>query len=151
MDEKPTVEVNKLQPITKFIYTLGVLPTSYLMSMTYQEQLTWLCNYLSQTVIPAINDDVEAVQELQQLYIDLENYVNNYFDNLDVQEEINNKIDEMAQDGSLTLLIKDYIDPIQAAFETNIENQIDTFETNIENQIDVINTKVDASVGIYLM
>lgn len=127
MNEKPTVEVNKLQPITKFIYTLGVLPTSYLMSMTYQEQLTWLCNYLSQTVIPAINDDVEAVQELQQLYIDLENYVNNYFDNLDVQEEINNKLSQMASDGSLYDIIRQYTDPIineQNQRITNVEEAV---------------------------
>ena len=133
MNENPTVEVNKLQPITKFIYTLGVLPTSYLMSMTFQEQLTWLCNYLSQTVIPAINDDVEAVQELQQLYEDLQDYVNNYFDNLDVQDEINEKLDKMAQDGSLTALISGYVQPIQTAFESEVRTTLSNFETQIDS------------------
>ena len=109
MNENPTIDVNKVRPITRFIYTLGALPTSYLMSMTYEEQLTWLCNYISQTLIPAINTDVEAVQELQQLYIDLQDYVNNYFDNLDVQEEINNKLDEMVESGELEQIIAEYL------------------------------------------
>lgn len=109
MNEKPEIEVGKLPVITKFIYTLGVLPTSYLMSMTYQEQVTWLYNYLQTQVIPAINTDVEAVQELQTLYELLRTYVNDYFDNLDVQEEINNKLNEMVEDGVLEQIIEQYI------------------------------------------
>lgn len=109
MNENPTVEVHKLQPITKFIYTLGVLPTSYLMSMTFQEQLTWLCNYIMQTLIPAMNSNVEAVQELQQLYTDLQDYVNDYFDNLDIQTEVNNKINAMYEAGTLQEIITEYL------------------------------------------
>lgn len=140
MNENPTVEVNKLQPITKFIYTLGVLPTSYLMSMTFQEQLTWLCNYLAQTVIPAINDDVEAIQELQQLYEDLQDYVNNYFDDLNVQEAINEKLDKMAQDGSLYGIIKQYTDPIVESQN----NEIESFKTTVNNTLDEFNNKVNS-------
>lgn len=36
-----------------------------------------------------------------QKFNNLKAYVDNYFDNLDVQEEINNKLDEMAADGTL--------------------------------------------------
>ena len=109
MNENPTIEVHKLQPITRFIYTLGALPTSYLMSMTYEEQLVWLCNYISQTMIPALNNNVEAVQELQRLYEDLQEYVNNYFDNLDIQTEVNNKINDMYEAGTLQEIITEYL------------------------------------------
>ena len=153
MNENPTVEVNKLQPITKFIYTLGVLPTSYLMSMTFQEQVTWLCNYISQTVIPAINDNVEAVQELQNIYKDLQDFVNNYFDDLNVQEEINNKLDQMATSGEFNAIIQQYVDPLYQGyvneingvvanqnteinnFKSSVNSEINSFETNINNRI----------------
>lgn len=118
MNENPTVELHELQPITKFIYTLGVLPTSYLMSMTFQEQVTWLCNYIMQTIIPNLNENTEAVQELQQLYKDLQDYVNDYFDNLDVQDEINNKLDAMVTAGTFT----EIIDPIINDYVDNIDN-----------------------------
>ena len=36
-----------------------------------------------------------------QKFNNLKAYVDNYFDNLDVQEEINNKLDDMAKDGTL--------------------------------------------------
>lgn len=39
----------------------------------------------------------------------LTDYVSNYFDNLDVQEEINNKLNEMAQSGQLTEIIAQYL------------------------------------------
>lgn len=109
MNEKLDIDVQTLKPFTKFIYTIGVLPTSYLMSMTYEEQLIWLCNYLSQTIIPTINNNAEAVKEVQDLVTELQSYINNYFDNLDVQEEINNKLDEMAESGQLTDIIAQYL------------------------------------------
>lgn len=90
----------------KFCMTIGNLPASYVDSMSYYECLLWLCNYLENTVVPAINNNAEALEELQHLYIQLKEYVDNYFDNLDVQEEINNKIDEMVEDGSLEEILE---------------------------------------------
>ena len=108
-NEELNIDVQKLKPFTRFIYTIGVLPTSYLLSMTYEEQLIWLCNYLKETVIPTVNNNGLAVEELQAKYIELKSYVDNYFDNLDVQEEINNKLDEMVEDGTLQEIIADYL------------------------------------------
>ena len=45
-------------------------------------------------------------EEWQQLY----DYVHDYFDNLDVQQEINNKLDAMALDGSLATIAQPIID-----------------------------------------
>ena len=109
MNENLEKEVKTLRPFTRFIYTIGELPTSYLMSMTYDEQLIWLCNYLTKTVIPTINNNAEAVKEVQDLVKELQDYMNNYFDNLDVQEEINNKLDDMAESGQLTEIIAEYL------------------------------------------
>ena len=107
MNEKIDVKVETLKPFTRFIMTIGELPTSYLMSMTYYEQLIWLTKYLQDTVIPTVNNNAQAVEEVQQIVIDLQNYVNNYFDNLDVQEEIDNKLDEMVEDGTFDTIINE--------------------------------------------
>ena len=133
MNEKLNIDVKTLRPFTKFIYTIGELPTSYLVSMTYEEKLIWLCNYLTNTVIPTINNNGEAVKEVQDLVLKLQEYMNNYFDNLDVQQEINNKLDELVANGTLTNLIGNYINPL-------IDQQ--------NSEIDKINTKVNASVNI---
>ena len=89
--------------------TIGELPTSYLETMTYYEMLVWFTEYMKNTVIPTINNNGEAVEELQGKYIELKTFVDNYFDNLDIQEEINNKLDEMAESGELTDIIAQYL------------------------------------------
>ena len=110
MNDDLNVDIKKLKPISKFIYTIGVLPTSYLMSMTYEEQLIWLCNYLEQTIIPTINNNADAVKEIQEFVIEIRDYVDNYFENLDVQEEIDNKLDEMYENGQLAEIISQYLE-----------------------------------------
>ena len=142
MNEEIEINVRKLRPFTRFIYTIGELPTSYLMSMTYEEQLIWLCNYLSQTVIPAVNNNAEATEELQNLFIELQEYVNHYFDNLDVQEEINEKLDEMAQDGSLTNIIKNYVDPRFNEYTNELNNEFNSYKNEVNSQINLQNNNI---------
>lgn len=120
----------KLSPFTKFCVTLGMIPTSYKISLTYEEQLLWLCNYLENTIIPAVNNNAEALEEVQKLFAQLTEFVNNYFENLDVQEEINNKLDEMADDGTLASIInKGYI--YASAYPTTTKAEIETMFSQI--------------------
>ena len=105
----PELKITSLKPFTKFCISIGMIPSSYKESMTYEEQLLWLCNYLENTVIPTVNNNGEVVTELQNLFIELKTYVDNYFTSLDVQEEINNKLDKMAEDGTLNRIINQEI------------------------------------------
>ena len=109
MNEKIEVKPQVISPLKKICMSIGELPTSYLETMTYYEMLVWFTNYLRDTVIPVVNNNGEAVTELQNLFVELQEYVNNYFDNLDVQEEINNKLDEMAESGELSDIIAQYL------------------------------------------
>ena len=96
-------------PFKHLCVTIGELPSSFLESMSYYEALAWFLKYLEDTVVPAVNVNGEATAELQALFIELKDFVDNYFENLDVQEEINNKLDEMAEDGTLQEIITAYI------------------------------------------
>lgn len=60
-------------------------------------------------IITSVNLSGEQVEILTEAFNNLQNYVNNYFKNLDVQDEINNKLDEMAKDGSLTDIIARFL------------------------------------------
>lgn len=86
-------------------------------------QLTRHFNELSENVTneintfkTSVNSEIEAfeknVNDVVDDYIDkfnaLHDYVYDYFDNLDVQEEINNKLDEMAEAGTLAEIIISY-------------------------------------------
>lgn len=98
-----------LPPFKRMCFTIGNLPSSFMESMTYYEALVWLYNYFEKTLLPAINTNSEAITELQQAFVTLKNYIDNYFDNLDVQTEINNKLDAMAESGELTEMITAYL------------------------------------------
>lgn len=103
------IEPKILRPFKRLCVTIGAIPTSYMESMTYYEMLEWLCKYLSDTVIPAINSNAEAVKECQDLYLELKDYVDHYFDNLDIQAEVDAKLDDMAEQGQLTDIIAQYL------------------------------------------
>lgn len=122
------INVSTMRPFTRCLMTIGQLPTSYLVSMTYEEQLLWLCDYLEKEVIPALNNNAEALKEVQDLYVALKKYVDDYFSNLDVQEEINNKLDDMATDGTLARIINEEI-------FNQLNTRIDTIEETMTNKL----------------
>lgn len=131
MSELHTIESLDRQPFKYMVATIGNLPTSFVDSMSYYELLAWLCQYLEKTVIPAIDNNAEALEELQAKYIELKAYVDDYFENLDVQEEINNKLDDMAEHGELADIIAQYLQLAGVlAFNTIADMQA---ATNIAN------------------
>ena len=118
----------------KFCVSIAPFPENFIDSMSNLELLYWLCNYLENTVIPAVNNNGECVTELQNLFTELKNYCDNYFTNLDVQEEINNKLDKMANDGTLYNIMKPYFE--------SVDEQL----TTMQNSINSIDNKVTKSV-----
>lgn len=60
-------------------------------------------------IINSENTIGTQMENVTNAFIELQNYVNTYFDNLDVQDEINNKLNEMADSGVLADIIADYI------------------------------------------
>lgn len=60
-------------------------------------------------IINSQNTVGNEMEILSQAFIDLQNYVNNYFDNLDMQDEINNKLNEMAESGELQNIIGEFL------------------------------------------
>ena len=82
----------------------------------------------------------ERMEDFTTAYEQLQSYVNNYFDNLDVQTEINSKLDEMADDGTFNTLFN----PVITAWMTEKTAQIDTA---ISNQ-DAIQAEQNARISV---
>lgn len=127
------VELHKLPPFPRFCCSIGMIPSSYKVAMGYEEQLMWLCKYLEETVIPTINDNTDATNSVILKYNEIVDYLNHYFDNLDVQQEINNKLDEMVEDGTFASILMNY---------ANITKTYNTFEDLMEDLLIVNNMKV---------
>ena len=125
------VEKLPLRDFTRYCMSIAQVPSSYLSGLTMEEQLLWLCSFLTNEVIPTVNNNGQAVEELQTLYIELKNYVDNYFDNLDIQEEVNTKLEDMAESGELAELISQYLEA-QAIIGFNNNSSLAT-ATNLSN------------------
>ena len=131
-DFTPSFGVYKETGSFKF-WCQKVLPLVYDDSLSYYETLCKVVKYLNDVIanVDVLHDDVDG---LRTAYIQLQNYVNSYFDNLDVQNEINKKLDDMADDGSLSALLS----PIVATQIGGV----------VGEQIDaVVGEQIDASVG----
>lgn len=80
-----------------------------------------LVEYMNK-VIDGTNTLGENVEEYIAKFNALKDYVDDYFENLDVQDEIDNKLNEMAEDGTLD-------DIINQEIFGEINSRLDTLET----------------------
>lgn len=90
------------------------------------------------------NDMQEDWHDTEEAWISLKNYVENYFANLDVQDEINNKIDEMVADGTMDALLL----PLFNTYKSQIDNMVNTQNNRItllESRMDTFSTLAEGS------
>ena len=99
---------NKLTPFRFFCLTNFPFIEEDFDSLTTYELLCKVVGYLNK-VIDTTNAIGTQTEELTNAFNKLKSYVDNYFKNLDVQDEINNKLNEMAQSGELTEIIAQYL------------------------------------------
>lgn len=128
-----------------------VLPLVYDESLSYYELLCKMVTYLNNT-IQAVNENTDDVAQMRQELTQFEEFINNYFDNLNVQTEINNKLDAMAASGELTTLMQPYIDTMTEGFNTRItqaQTDADLANERISNIISLPegSTTLDAEVA----
>ena len=116
-----------------------VLPTVYDDSLSYYEVLTKLTHFINECIaeLDNLNTGVEntniAFDDLQvyvnhtknsllETYDELQGFVNNYFDNVDTQAEIDRKLDEMADSGALSSVLSPFIpDLVTAWLNANVD------------------------------
>lgn len=123
--------MNDLKPFR--FWCQKVLPLVYDDELSYYELLCKVVDYLNKTM-ENVNKLSENFDELQQMFNTLKQYVDNYFKNLDVQEEINKKLDNMANNGTLNILLQMHARMVLPSHDTtgntdtlNIQKMLDKF------------------------
>lgn len=115
-EKRPFIHLTpfKMQVLTNFPYIEEDFD-----ALTNYELLCKVVEYSKVTINNVNNLDADF-NDLYSAYSELLAYVNNYFDSENFQELINNKLDEMAQDGTLGEIISRYIDSsLMRTYETN--------------------------------
>lgn len=121
-------KIENVIPIPNWKYTLGELPTSYLESMTYQEQLLWLCNYFSETIAPNINllitnfnEMFDSFSSLSEDFTELNTTVTNALTELDENLAAGLTAIETSLSAELPTLAENVISEKIAAGELNCQ------------------------------
>ena len=130
-----------------------VLPLVYDDSLSYYEVLCKVVDYLNKTMedVGILHDDIEA---LHTAYLQLQQYVNDYFSTLDVQQEINNKLDIMATDGTLDALLLPYFNAYKTEINVIVNDQAQAISdqnaviTQHTTDISNLNTRVDNIIAL---
>lgn len=103
MNFKQLVLMN-LQTLTNFPYIEKDFD-----AVTDYELLCLVVDHLNE-VIKNSNEQNTVIQNLYNAFVTIKDYVDNYFENLDIQEEIDNKLDKMAASGELSDIIAQYLE-----------------------------------------
>lgn len=85
-----------------------VLPIVYDDSLSYYELLCKVINYLNNLIEDLKNTEAN-VSGLYEAFVALQKFVNDYFDNLEIDEVITDKLESMAISGELTRIIFEWL------------------------------------------
>ena len=109
-------------------------------ALTDYQLICKVVEYLNQ-VITTVNAGGEQIELLTNTVNQFVDYINHYFDNLDVQNEINNKLDEMYANGQLDLLFSKYVNDYVEATNTRLT----AIETEVQSLNDLTPTVVSST------
>jgi hypothetical protein len=124
-------EYEKLTPFKWFVLENFPFIEADFDSITNYQLYSKVIEYLNKT-IDTTNTLGETVENYTNAFIELKTYVDNYFENLDVQEEINNKLDQMVEDGTLENLLMNFTN--QLKIYNNYESLINDKNNLVNNQ-----------------
>ena len=104
------MSVERAKNVPPFVlWCTAMIPTAFDDSMSYYEALCALYKFIQDNLVEPINNNATVLDKAVKDMAELKSYVDNYFENLDVQEEINNKLDEMAEGGQLATIIAQFL------------------------------------------
>lgn len=131
-------EVIKIEPLKRFCMTIGNIPSSYVDSLSYEEQIMWISNYLETVIIKAINNNADILVELKDL---VDNFESQY-------DELNAKIETLRNEVYRLLNEeKTYVDSELNRFYNLILSLNTEFKREIENfvtiRINEMNERID--------
>lgn len=135
--------MGKVEGLKKLCVTIGNLPSSYVDSLSYYECLMWLCNYIEKTIVPAINENASAVNELRE-------YVEQYLEDMDTVKqqilEILSDISNMQQNidnlEDYTSELNEKISELKSYTDELVNSNFNTLKQYVDYQDEVLDEKI---------
>ena len=160
-------ELGALKSLRPFVFwAQTTLPTVFDDSLSYYEVLTKLTKMVN-TMLENEDTNAENIAALAEAYQELEDFTNDYFENLDITQEISDKIDELVDDGTIggyvvdraTTLVNNYlygedgesgvnkdIEDLISDANADITQALTTFGTNSAQAINDFNSSATTAL-----
>ena len=144
--------INKLPTRTLGLLTIGQLPSSYRESMSYEEQVLWLCNVIERDITPALNEVIDTLNNIDldftEIYDKLAMLENDITILNNEYNTINSKVNENTQaisdlDTKFTNAITEVDSTLRELINSNfntLKDYVDYNDTILNNKIDNIST-----------
>ena len=133
---KPYSDINKFK-----FWCQKVLPIVYDDSLSYYEVLNKVVNYLNE-VIENMEDVEDNVKSIYDAFVELQDYVNEYFDSQDWQSMVNNKIDQLIIEG----YFEEIIEPLVTEDFNRIVEEFNEFKDEVNDDIDDFKQDVNGNI-----
>lgn len=130
---KPYSDINKFK-----FWCQKVLPIVYDDSLSYYEVLNKVVNYLNE-VIENMDNVEDNVKSIYDAFVELQNYVNEYFDSQDWQSMVNNKIDQLVIEG----YFEEIIEPLVTEDFNKLIIELNDFKEEVNGDIQSQNDEID--------
>ena len=140
-----------MKKISLNLITIGNLPSSYTLSMSYEEQLLWLLNKMEKEVIPDLNNLIKYVDNLDLNFEEIDKEIENINININslntLYENLNQQTSQNTQDiinlnnlinSQINQLRNELIQLINENYQV-LKDYVDMKDHNLQQQIDNIN------------
>ena len=136
--------IEKAPDVPAFVrFVASSIPMAFDNSMSYYEALANLVHYIQDTV-DVVNNNATVTENYITLTNQLQDYVEHYFDNLNVQDEINNKLDEMVENGTFQAILNDYVAPSLDAMNDHIDENYNVLDNKINESVAILNNRISS-------
>lgn len=127
-------------------WCMKILPLTYDDSLSYYELLCKVVDALNKSMedIETLNGDVTA---MYTAFDELQGYVNNYFDNLDISEEVNARLDEMVESGEFDRIVEECVGTLIEDIQNEAEAILDNVTESSEQAISEIDARADTAIS----
>lgn len=128
--------------------TLGQLPTSYRESMSYEEQVLWLCNIIENEITPKVNELIDIVDNIDINFDEINEKIDIIQnDIITIQNEyqtLNSKVNQNTEDiQALDNRITNEINNLDSTLRELINSNYNTLKDYVDYQDNILNEKID--------
>lgn len=140
--------INKLPKRNLGCLTIGQLPTSYRESMSYEEQVLYLCNIIENDISPRLDEVIEIINNIDVNFEDIYNKIDIINNEITEINNEYNSLKDQVETNTLNITELDTkftnsINELNITLRNLINTNFNTLKDYVDYQDNILNEKID--------